>query len=63
MHPHIADHMTTHRIASLVDEAARERLAHAATRSAHRPSWRARILGTLRRRTHRRGLGTLARHA
>ena len=60
MHPHIAVFMANDRIDALVDAAARERLAHSATRLTYRPSWRERLTQPLRRRAfgagHRRAV-------
>jgi hypothetical protein len=62
MHPHAADFMVHDHIDALMGEATRARLARTAKRAVSgRPSWRERVLATLRGRTHRRVLGTVAR--
>jgi hypothetical protein len=63
MHPHTADFMVTDRIEGLMQQATRERLAHAATRLTHRPSWRQRIARAMSRRTTRPGHRGVVRHA
>ena len=63
MHPHIADFMATDRIDGLMGEAARARLAHSATRSPHRPTWRERLTRALGRRGLRHEHGRVVRQA
>jgi hypothetical protein len=54
--------MATDRIETLAHEATRERLARAATRSAHLPNWWGRLTHPLRRPA-RSGHRRVARHA
>jgi hypothetical protein len=63
MHPHIADLIVTDRIDGLMQEAARGRLAHADTRSPHRPGWVERIARAMSRRTVRPGHRGIVRQA
>ena len=63
MHPHIADFMATDRIEGMMDEAARHRLAHPATRSPHRRTWRERLTRGLGRWSLRSGHGRVVRQA
>ena len=63
MHPHIADFMATDRIEGMMDEAARHRLAHPATRSPHRQTWRVRLTRGFGRWGLRSGHGRVVRQA
>ncbi len=64
MHPHTADFLVNDHIDAIMGEATRARIARAGKRSASRQAaWRERVLEALRRRTTRRGLGSVARHA